>query len=564
MCKVSDFLDISFPKFSDIKSTTYFGWFQAMMRVKMVLKSLLNCFVNFVFGFMSLIINGDRPLARIPPVKNPIIFESASSLARKIRSRQLKCQVVVEAYIQRIKEVNDLLNAVVSYRFNEALDEAEHIDEMLDSGDVPDRYSEKNAPFLGVPLTVKEAFSVIDQPNTSGLVNRKGLMSDRDAPIVANLRRAGCVILGVTNVSELCMWYESANFVYGRTNNPYDVRRIVGGSSGGEGCILGGAGSVIGVGSDIGGSIRMPAFFNGVFGHKPSPGVVLNSGQFPTAGKERDCMLGTGPMCRFAIDLEPMLRIMAGNYGLSKLKLDNPVDLRNLRYFSIGDDVRLNLVSALDPELKKAQEQVRTYLETSLGVTVQRIQLHRLKYSLDMWFSLMSNIDNESFVNLMGNNGPKVYPFWEGVKRAFGMSTHTVPAIMLGMIEGLDKLMPERTKRLLEKLQRFREEIENILGEDGVLICPSHPKLAPFHNAPFLYPFNFAYTAAFNILSLPATQVPLGLSAQGLPLGIQVAANKYNDHLTLAVARELEKGFGGWTAPVGMGLHHETIEQSRA
>ena len=87
-------------------------------------------------------------------------------------------------------------------------------------------------------------------------------------------------------------------------------------------------------------------------------GVVLNSGQFPTAGKERDSMLGTGPMCRFAIDLEPMLRIMAGNYGLSKLKLDNPVDLRNLRYFSIGDDVRLNLVSALDPELKKAQEQV--------------------------------------------------------------------------------------------------------------------------------------------------------------------------------------------------------------
>ncbi|XP_038059114.1 fatty-acid amide hydrolase 2-like [Patiria miniata] len=530
------------------------------MEVKILFQSLLNSLVTFVFGFMSFIINGDRPLAKIPPVRNPLLLESASSLAKKIRSRKLKSLTIVEAYIDRIKEVNGLLNAMVSYRFSEARDEAQQIDEMLDSGQVPERYSEKNAPFLGVPLTVKEAFSVIDQPNTSGLINRKDIVCDRDAPVVDNLRRSGCIILGVTNVSELCMWYESANFVYGRSNNPYDIRRIVGGSSGGEGCILGAAGSVIGIGSDIGGSIRMPAFFNGVFGHKPSPGVVLNSGQFPPASKERSCMLGTGPMCRFAVDLDPMLRVMAGSYGLSKLRLDAPVDLRNLRFFSMGDDVRLNMASALDPELVEAQAQVRTYLQTKLGVTVQRLQLYRLKYTVDMWFSMMSTIDTESFTHMLGNNGPRVYPLWELLKRTVGLSSHTLPAIMLGLIEGLDKLIPERTQRLLAKLGKLREELENILGDDGVLIYPSHPKLAPFHNAPLLYPCNFAPTATFNMLSLPATQVPLGLSAQGLPLGIQVVANRYNDHLTLAVARELEKGFGGWAAPIGMGMYHEAIE----
>ncbi|XP_022094747.1 fatty-acid amide hydrolase 2-like [Acanthaster planci] len=513
---------------------------------------------------MSFIINGDRPPAKIPPVRNPLLLQSASSLARKIRLRQIKSQIIVEAYIERIKEVNGLLNAMVSYRFSEALEEAQQIDDMLDSGEVPDRYSEKNAPFLGVPLTVKEAFFVIGQPNTSGLVYRKGIVSDRDAPVVDNLRRAGCVILGVTNISELCMWYESANFVYGRTNNPYDIRRIVGGSSGGEGCILGAAGSVIGIGSDIGGSIRMPAFFNGIFGHKPSPGVVLNSGQFPTAGKERDCMLGTGPMCRYAVDLDPMLRIMAGGYGLAKLRLDDPVDLRALQFFSMGDDERLRLVSPLDPELVEAQAQVRTYLEKTLGVTVHRPKLHRLRYAVDMWFSMMSTIDNESFTHMMGNNGPRIFPLWEGLKRLVGLSSHTVPAITLGLIEGMDKLMPDRTQRLLAKLGKLREEVESILGPNGVLIYPSHPKLAPFHNAPLLYPCNFGPTAAFNALSLPATQVPLGLSAQGLPLGIQVVANRYNDHLTLAVARHLEKGFGGWAAPIGMGMFREAIERSNS
>src|SRR5207237_4871758 len=135
------------------------------------------------------------------------------------------------------------------------------------------------------------------------------------APTVGGLRAAGAIPLGVTNLSELCMWMESNNRVYGRTGNAYDPRRTAGGSSGGEGAIVGAAGAPFGLGSDIGGSIRMPAFFNGVFGHKPTGGLVPNSGQFPMAHGPALRYLTTGPIARHAEDLMPLLRILAGPDG---------------------------------------------------------------------------------------------------------------------------------------------------------------------------------------------------------------------------------------------------------
>jgi fatty acid amide hydrolase 2 len=136
-------------------------------------------------------------------------------------------------------------------------------------------------PLHGVPCTIKECFALVGHAADVGLPARVGLRPSADAPAVTRLRDAGAIPVGVTNVSELCMWMESFNRVYGRTNNPYDPSRIVGGSSGGEGAIVGSGASLFGLGSDVGGSIRMPAFFNGVFGHKCSAGLIPNSGQYP-------------------------------------------------------------------------------------------------------------------------------------------------------------------------------------------------------------------------------------------------------------------------------------------
>ena len=154
-------------------------------------------------------------------------------------------------------------------------------------------------------------------PQTAGLVARRGHLAPEDAPTVARLRAAGAIPVGTTNTSELCMWLESNNQVYGRTSNPYDARRIVGGSSGGEGAIIGAGGSPFGLGSDVGGSIRMPAFFNGVFGHKPSSGLVPNTGQFPSPSGAREGRryLVTGPLARSARDLPLLLSILAGPDG---------------------------------------------------------------------------------------------------------------------------------------------------------------------------------------------------------------------------------------------------------
>lgn len=212
-----------------------------------------------------------RPL---PPVENKLLLLSATNLAYKIRSKQVTSYEVVSAYIERIKQVQPLVNCVVKDCFDEALAEAKRVDKLIAdaSDELKDgaKYSEKNVPLLGVPFSCKECIWVKGMPNSTGVLARKNFVVPYDADVVKHIRQAGAILTCVTNTSEACMWMESSNYLYGTTKNPYNLSRIVGGSSGGEGCIVSSAGSVFGVGSDIGGSIRMPAYFNGVYGHKVS------------------------------------------------------------------------------------------------------------------------------------------------------------------------------------------------------------------------------------------------------------------------------------------------------
>lgn len=205
----------------------------------------------------------------------------------------------MKTFIERIQEVNPLLNCVVDERFTDALKDAQAADDLIGSGKFTQEELAVQKPFLGVPITTKDCIKVKGLLNTSGLWWRKDIRGDDDAPAIKNMREAGAIPMGVTNTSEICMWWESSNCVHGRTGNPYDCNRIVGGSSGGEGAVQGSACAPFGVGSDIGGSIRMPAFFNGIFGHKPTQFAVCNDGQFPSPySNEQKFMLSTGPMCR--------------------------------------------------------------------------------------------------------------------------------------------------------------------------------------------------------------------------------------------------------------------------
>jgi fatty acid amide hydrolase 2 len=483
---------------------------------------------------------------------DPSLLLSASAIARKIRARELGVHDVVLAHIRRIQRVEPSLHAVVQDRFALALGEAHRADERLASGassagDLP--------PLFGVPCTIKEAFALEGMPNTGGLLARKGRLARVDATAVSRLRAAGAIPLAVTNLSELCMWMESSNRVYGRTNNAYDPSRTAGGSSGGEGAIIGAGGSPFGLGSDVGGSIRMPAFFNGVFGHKPSGGLVPNSGQFPCAENDALRYLTTGPLCRRAEDLMPLLRTLAGPDGIDTrceaMRLGDPraVKLEGMRVVL----VRHNGIVRIAPTLEDAIERAAAALARR-GARVVEARLDKLGRSLEMWSAMLNAAGGESFAELMGE-GTAVSGGAELARWLVGRSAHTLPAIVLALLEKVPALLPGYAEKMVAQTRELRHDVESLIEPGGVMLFPSFPKLAPKHNRPLYAPLDFAYTAVFNVLQNPVTQVPLGLDGggggdgSGLPLGVQVVGVHGEDHVPIAVARALEEIFGGWVPP---------------
>ena len=223
----------------------------------------------------------------------PLLELSAVELSRRLRSGAVSSVGLVRASIERIQQVNMVVNAVVVDRFEAAFFEASQADDRLARARA-DGTLDSLPPLLGIPFSTKESFEVEKLPHTSGLRARLERRGRRDAPAVKRLRAAGAILLCTSNTSELCMWYESYNYVYGLTRNPYHLAHTVGGSSGGEGAVVASCSSVFGLGSDVGGSLRLPAAFCGIYAHKPTGGLVTNEGQYPVAGGSVATMLATG------------------------------------------------------------------------------------------------------------------------------------------------------------------------------------------------------------------------------------------------------------------------------
>ncbi len=467
---------------------------------------------------------------------DPLLLLSATELASRIRRREVTSEAVVEAHLAHAARVNPRLNAIVVDRYAEARREAREADQL------PARTPASELPPLhGVPCTIKESFSFSGMPNSSGLVARKHVRATSDAPTVARLRAAGAIALGVTNTSELCMWMESQNHVYGRTKNPYDVRRTAGGSSGGEGAIVGSGASPFGLGSDVGGSIRMPAFFCGVFGHKPSVGLVPNAGQYPQAHGSADRLLGTGPLARRADDLWPLLRVLSGGVpGLAP----GDVSLRGITVL----DVATSGVLHPSAELRRAQEDAAASLARR-GATVRPFRSKYLPRALEVWAARMSDGGGPSYAEMLGN-GVAVKPGRELARWVAGRSPYTLPSLFLALVEQVPKALPARAQAAREAHDALRAEIHGALeGGRTVMLYPPYTRVAPKHLTPLFVPIEYMYTAAINALELPATQVPLGLSREGVPLGVQVVGPHGGDALTVAVAKALEESHGGWQAP---------------
>ncbi len=472
---------------------------------------------------------------------------SAISLSRAIRAGEITAVEAVEAHIAVHKRFAPQINAIAADRFDAARIEAAAADDRIAAAAPNDALP----PLLGVPFTVKESIAVKGMPLSAGLVARRDYRADRNATAVQRLVDAGAIALGVTNTSELTLWIESNNRLYGRTSNPYDRSRTAGGSSGGEGAAVGCGGSPFGLASDIAGSIRVPALFCGVFGHKPSAGLVPNTGLWPPTSGESGRMLGTGPLARRSEDLMPLLRLIAGSDGEDRVATDvelgDPagVPLNGLEVATIDDES----ARSIDDALRDAREQAVGALRAA-GATVRRVRLGRLRRAMPSFLAALEAGSGDdaahATLRLLADAGePK--PRMRDLLRRGG--THTLPtriALATELLRSDGDSKP--SARLLASARELVAELTDAVG-DGVLLHPAHPRPAPKHGRTLGRLWLLTSTAVFNLAGLPVTEVPLGLSESGLPLGVQIAAGPGRDHVSIAVAHELERVFGGWVPP---------------
>ncbi|MBI3327509.1 MAG: amidase, partial [Nitrospinae bacterium] len=248
-----------------------------------------------------------RPLPQGEQTMDELIYASANAIAKAIRDKDVSAVEVVEAHLRRIEAVNPKLNAVVHTIAARARAEARAADQALARREV-------QGPLHGVPMTIKDSLDTAGVVSTGGTKGRAAYVPEQDATVVARLRAAGAILLGKTNTPELTLAGETDNLVYGRTNNPYDLSRTPGGSSGGAGAIIAAGGSPLDIGSDTGGSIRLPAHFCGIAGIKPTSGRVPRTGHVVPFGMGAvDALTQNGPMARYVEDLALTLPIIAGD-----------------------------------------------------------------------------------------------------------------------------------------------------------------------------------------------------------------------------------------------------------
>lgn len=491
-----------------------------------------------------------------------ILNLSAYDLAEKIRDGSFSVVDVIRTHIQRIEEVNPSLNALIEDNFANAIAEAEKKDKELSllrqSGNSTLNKLKSEKPLYGVPFTVKEMLAVENFKSTAGSIHHKESIPGFTSPLVQRILDQGGILLGTTNVPELGFWFETSNSVYGRTNNPYDKTRTSGGSSGGEAALIGAGASPFGLGSDIGGSIRVPAFFCGVFGHKPSSKALPLTGHFPYTTDEMKSLVASmypfttlGFLSRKATDLYPLLESSYGSDGIDpetkpkgwlKPRLQS---FNGIKVYTLADP-HIHLVRPTDLELRNTVTQSARYLE-QLGAEIHSFPADFFKNAAMIWFAAIQSTKMGSFETKL-SHGQGLNLFAELSKLVFKKSNYTLPSLLTVVAERLGGASKNKNaEKLLEELETMRSRLSDLLGQDGILLLPPHSRGAPKHSQVLMTPFDFVQCGIFTVLNMPATSIPTGLNEEGIPLGVQAVASPFCDHLCLSAAEELEKAFGGWT-----------------
>ena len=478
-------------------------------------------------------------------------FATATELSEALAAEKVSAVELAQDAIARIERHDGKINAICVRDFERGLEAARAADTARARGET--------GPLLGIPLTVKESYNVAGLPTTWGFPPQKDFVPPEDALSISRVKAAGGVIIGKTNVPVGLADWQSYNEIYGTTNNPFDLGRTPGGSSGGSAAALAAGYGPLSLGTDIGGSLRVPAFHCGVYAHKPTYNMVPMRGHtpppFPPLPLDRD-MAVIGPMARSAADLSLLLDVMAGPDPLEagvgyRLALPPPRhnQLKSFRVLVIDSDPIL----PVNKEIRDAIEKLAGSLARS-GVSVSR------QSPLLPNFAETSRLYMRMLMSFLG---------------AF-----LAPDVIAGAQERAAKLTPEDRSLAAERLRgmtlshrawllddgaraRLRAQWRELFKNFDALICPVMPTPAfPHDHSPeqetrrinidgkdYAYPDQLAWPGIATLPGLPATAIPIGLSPQGLPVGVQIVGPWLEDRTPLRLAELIEREFGDFVPP---------------
>lgn len=472
-----------------------------------------------------------------------LAFASATELAAAVQKREISAVELLKLFLARVDEYNGALNAIVVDIRDQALEEAAAADQALADGT-------PTGPLHGVPMTVKESYNVTGTPTTWGNPAWKENIAAEDAEAVKRLKAAGAIVFGKTNVPLSLADFQSYNEVYGTTNNPYNHERIPGGSSGGSAAALAAGLTGLEAGSDIGGSIRNPAHFCGIFGHKPTHNLVWMRGHSPPGDIRSSSDISViGPMARSAADLDTALRRMAGPDPIQSrgFKLDLPElpasGLKGLKVGVWSDDEQC----PVDQEVRARVEAVAEACERA-GASVD--------YEARPAFSAADT--HEVYQNLLQATMAARMPDdnYESLKRyveQLDPNDHSDAANVFRA-----QLSSFKTwKANDERRNHLRWHWHEFFNDYDLLLSPIMPTAAFEHDQrqfgertirvnneerPY---FDQVFWAGLTGVSfLPSTVIPTGLNGDGLPIGIQIIGPEYGDLLTIGAAAVMEaEGF---------------------
>lgn len=498
---------------------------------------------------------------------------SATGLAALIARGDISSVEAVEAHIERIERVNPALNAVVVKRYEAARTEAREADERRARG-------QALGPLHGVPITIKETLDLVDTPSTFGLPSRASIFARQDDLYVARMRKAGAIILGKTNVAQLLYYIESDNPLYGRTNNPWNLERSSGGSSGGQAAIIAAGGSPLGLGTDLGGSIRVPATFCGIAGFKPTAGRTPDAGRYSEPFGERAIVSQVGVLARQVADVALGIEIINGGRNPDvepPMPLGDPatVDVSRLHVAYYTDDGTFKAAPAVRRAVLEAADTLR-----NCGAQVTAWSPPDVHHAVDLFFSIMGADGGRGLIQTLGKNkrDPRV-------STLLFMGQRSRPTLaVLGWLfrllgqEGLANSIRnfgyrdtwhywQLVEAQMEYQRRFLEALDHDEGGPfDLILCPACALPAFTHGASRDLILAGGYTALYNVLGYPTGIVPVTrvrsdeevgrspsrdrveqtarkveFGSAGLPVGVQVVARPWREHVALAAMRAIEE-----------------------